>query len=77
MAPALRSVRRSWPFAKSGAVFEREAQGVMGARGRAETKVLGSREEGLVVMKRDHCWERCCAKWAFRVSPSRKPLWSP
>lgn len=55
MAPALRSERRIWPFARRWAVFESEAQRIMGARGRVEMKDLESRGAGWVVVKRVHC----------------------
>lgn len=77
IAPALRSERRSWPLARRGPVFEREAHGVMGARARAAMKVLGSRIGMWVEVKKDHCRKRFFENWAFRFSSSRRRLWFP
>ena len=41
MAPALRSSSRRWPLDRRGVSLEREAQGIIGRKGRVAMNVFG------------------------------------
>ena len=62
MAPALRSSSRRWPFERRGASLEREAQGVIGWRGREAMKAVGDGFCGWSTLYDIHCSSRFRSK---------------
>lgn len=76
IAPALSSSSLRWPFERRGASLEREAQGVIGSRGREAMKSVGDGDGCEVALYDIHCRSRFREKTALKVSSFTGRLWA-